>query len=186
MTGPRKPVNHSVVAARLRRQPCVWGVVNTYAHEQSAQAMAHKIRTGGTAAYGPPGSFETRIAAVRCGEARLEARFVGRLNAPTAAEARESRPAPSEKQRPRARASRTGTVRASSDRERVIGKIARGEMLAGAAGARAIAARHEAAYGRAVWPTGTQLAVPVPLRHQPYCDPRVSTGCSCQPVGGAA
>lgn len=33
------------------------------------------------------------------------------------------------------------------DAERVLGQIERGEVIAGAAGARAIAARHEAAYG---------------------------------------
>ncbi|QCX81112.1 hypothetical protein C9F11_37645 [Streptomyces sp. YIM 121038] len=73
------------------------------------------------------------------------------------------------------------------DAERVLGQIERGEVLAGAAGARAIAARHEAAYGRAVWPT-TMLRPPAPvaLRHQEHCDPRVSTGCSCQPLRGAA
>lgn len=38
------------------------------------------------------------------------------------------------------------------DHERVRGQIARGEVVAGAEGARRIAARHEAAYGD-VWPT---------------------------------
>lgn len=42
------------------------------------------------------------------------------------------------------------------DHERVRGQIARGEVVAGAEGARRIAARHEAAYGdvwtrRAAW-----------------------------------
>lgn len=36
-----------------------------------------------------------------------------------------------------------------TDAERVLGQITRGEVTAGATGARAIAARHEAAYGNA-------------------------------------
>ncbi|MFH9072737.1 hypothetical protein [Streptomyces alboflavus] len=74
-----------------------------------------------------------------------------------------------------------------SDTERVLAQIRRGEVLAGRAGARAIAARHEAAYGQEVWPTtALRPPAPVPLRHEEHCDPSVSTGCSCQPLRGAA
>lgn len=47
--------------------------------------------------------------------------------------------------------------RGMSDADRVLGQIARGEVLAGPDGARAIAARHEAAYGD-VWTRNTAWA----------------------------
>lgn len=43
-----------------------------------------------------------------------------------------------------------GCVRPQSDAERVLGQIARGEVIAGRTGARMIAARAQAAYGD-VW-----------------------------------
>lgn len=75
----RRAVHHRVVAARLRRQPGVWGVVGTYVHHLSAHAMARNIRrgSGAQAAYGPAGSFQTRTVAVLGGQCLLEARFVG-------------------------------------------------------------------------------------------------------------
>jgi hypothetical protein len=39
----------------------------------------------------------------------------------------------------------------TTDTERVLGQIERGEVRAGAEAAREIAARHQAAYGDAVW-----------------------------------
>ncbi|MEV1020675.1 hypothetical protein [Streptomyces sp. NPDC050264] len=42
-------------------------------------------------------------------------------------------------------------MRVTTDAERILGQIQRGEVRANAAAARAIAARHERAYGR-VWP----------------------------------
>ncbi|MGW7355154.1 hypothetical protein ACWGI0_00285 [Streptomyces sp. NPDC054802] len=43
-------------------------------------------------------------------------------------------------------------VQPPTDSERVLGQIERGEIRAGADAAREIAARHQAAYGNAVWP----------------------------------
>lgn len=44
-----------------------------------------------------------------------------------------------------------------SDAQRVLGQIERGEVRAGAEAARQIAAKHQAAYGDAVWgPTTTR------------------------------
>jgi hypothetical protein len=42
-------------------------------------------------------------------------------------------------------------VNAMTDSERVLDQLARGEIRAGADAARQIAARHQAAYGDAVW-----------------------------------
>ena len=42
-------------------------------------------------------------------------------------------------------------IRPMRDHERVLGQIARGEVQAGPDAARAIAARHQAAYGNTVW-----------------------------------
>jgi hypothetical protein len=42
-------------------------------------------------------------------------------------------------------------VHPSSDTERVLGQIERGEIRCGADAAREIAARHQAAYGDTVW-----------------------------------
>ncbi|MGW5123220.1 hypothetical protein ACWEQ7_03990 [Streptomyces sp. NPDC004069] len=42
-------------------------------------------------------------------------------------------------------------MKSLSDSERVLGQIARGEVVAGPEAARRIAARHQEAYGAAVW-----------------------------------
>ncbi|MFB6955527.1 hypothetical protein ACFCYB_00470 [Streptomyces sp. NPDC056309] len=43
------------------------------------------------------------------------------------------------------------TLSPARDRDRILGQIARGEVLAGPEAARRIAARHQEAYGAAVW-----------------------------------
>lgn len=43
------------------------------------------------------------------------------------------------------------TVAPSADTERILGQINRGEIRCGADAAREIAAKHQAAYGDAVW-----------------------------------
>lgn len=51
-----------------------------------------------------------------------------------------------------------GHVRATTDEERIVGQIERGEVLAGPEAARIIAARHEAEYGDVwdkAWATAT-------------------------------
>lgn len=45
-------------------------------------------------------------------------------------------------------------LKPTTDAQRVLGQIERGEVRAGPDAAREIAARHERAYGRRVWPTG--------------------------------
>ncbi|MEV5140317.1 hypothetical protein AB0K71_06090 [Streptomyces syringium] len=45
-----------------------------------------------------------------------------------------------------------------TDCDRVLGQIARGEVRAGREAAREIAAKHEKAYGRTVWPKATDVA----------------------------
>jgi phage terminase small subunit len=44
-------------------------------------------------------------------------------------------------------------IQPMTDSERVLGQIERGEIRAGADAAREVAARHQAAYGDAVWPS---------------------------------
>lgn len=53
-------------------------------------------------------------------------------------------------------------VSMSPDTRRVLGQIERGEMRCGRDAARAIAARHQAAYGDTVWGPATSSAVPTP------------------------
>ncbi|QJT04402.1 hypothetical protein G9272_32310 [Streptomyces asoensis] len=47
------------------------------------------------------------------------------------------------------------TITPSADTDRVLGQIDRGEIRCGADAAREIAARHQAAYGDAVWGAAT-------------------------------
>ncbi|MEL3949482.1 hypothetical protein [Streptomyces sp. LNU-CPARS28] len=82
-----RPVNHRAVAARLRAQPGVWGLVNTYGYTTSAATVASGIRTAHgqyAAAYGPAGSFETRTVTVLGLSVRVEARYIGDAGAPAA------------------------------------------------------------------------------------------------------
>lgn len=123
----RARVDHAHVATCLRASPGRWLFVGGYSNKSSAATTATMIRTASGnigSNYSPPAAFEARTCLTGEG-AVVEARFVG-----------------SDRSVPR--------VRPSRDVERVLGQIARGEVLAGRAGARAIAARHEAAYG-AVW-----------------------------------
>lgn len=51
-------------------------------------------------------------------------------------------------------------MKATTDTERVLGQMERGEIRAGADAAREIAARHQAAYGDAVWGPNRDAAGP--------------------------
>ncbi|MEV4438207.1 hypothetical protein AB0K09_04180 [Streptomyces sp. NPDC049577] len=52
----------------------------------------------------------------------------------------------------------SGRIVPLRDWERVLGQVERGEVRAGPDAARAIAARHQAAYGSAVWPSQADVA----------------------------
>lgn len=123
----RRPVDHQVVAIHLQSRPGVWMEVGEYLSLVSADGTAYRVRTGRNAPmYRPAGAFEARTKMTEFGTV-VEARYVG---GGTAAEP-ESR------------------VRPSLDTERVLGQISRGEIWCGPDAARAIAARHEEAYGAA-------------------------------------
>ena len=71
------------------------------------------------------------------------------------------------------------TVTQSPDTERVLGQIARGEVVAGREAARRIAARHQEAYGNAVWgpPAGASTGVePGPSADDFWADALASLG----------
>src|SRR5690606_8313872 len=145
----RKPVNHAETAAALRAQPGVWLPVGEYRNRMTADGIARCIRSGsplGTRAYPTPytptGAFEARTRLTDDGTL-VEARYTeGR-----ALMTRATRPVGMDDRR---------RIQPSSDAQRVLGQIERGEVRAGADAARQIAARHQAAYGDAVWgPTTT-------------------------------
>ena len=123
-------VDHHATAAQLREHPHTWMTVGDYRSGITAKDVARRIRNGiaiGSAAYGSPyrpaGEFEARTEFTEDGT-RIIARFIG---------------APRKGQPP------------MTDADRIRGQIERGEILVGAEAARRIAARHQAAYGNAVW-----------------------------------
>lgn len=79
------------------------------------------------------------------------------------------------------------TFSLSPDTERVIGQIARGEMRCGRDAAREIAARHQEAYGNAVWgpaPSASKKEQPVGRRPKSRRDVNhheVATALKAQP-----
>lgn len=76
----RPMTDHTKTAARLRSHPRMWMPVGEYNSTQSAEGMAHMIRTGqakqGTSPYAPAGTFETRVELTEFG-AELLAQYVG-------------------------------------------------------------------------------------------------------------
>ncbi|MGW0821785.1 hypothetical protein [Streptomyces sp. NPDC002845] len=129
--------NHPATAHRLYAQPGQWGTVHTYPSSVGARDAARHIRDaiGSFRVYGPPGSYETRTRPAEDGDGVLvEARYTGRTT---------STPPRTNSHTP-----------LSPDTERVLGQIQRGEIRCGPDAARAIAARHEEAYGHA-WPRPT-------------------------------
>ncbi|MGW2692413.1 hypothetical protein ACWC3Y_11185 [Streptomyces sp. NPDC001296] len=139
----RPLVNHAAAAARLRARPGTWLVVGEYRSSLTADHMAYLVRTAWTkrgtrSPYAPAGSFEAVTRLTEAG-ACLVARYIG-TNTP------EGPPLMSTPTPPDHRA-----VRPMTDAERVLGQIERGEVLAGPEAARRIAARHQKAYGNAVW-----------------------------------
>ncbi|WP_460071134.1 hypothetical protein [Streptomyces sp. YKOK-I1] len=126
-------VDHAETAAALREQPGVWLPVAEYRNSLTANTVDRIIRTasGGKPhtgrPYEPAGSFETRTQLTDDGTL-LEARYVGDR-----------------------RSLRSDRIQMSPDTERVLGQIERGEIRCDAEAARQIAARHQAAYGDAVW-----------------------------------
>ncbi|MBW5420237.1 hypothetical protein GKQ77_01460 [Streptomyces sp. BG9H] len=131
-------VDHARVAARLRAKPGQWQLVGDYQNPATGTNTASMIRRAGRPSghhYQPAGAYDARIVLTTDGT-RIEARYRGTEN-----------PAPLHPSPPRG----GQKVRPSTDTERVLGQIERGEVRAGRAAAREIAARHEAAYG-AAWP----------------------------------
>lgn len=123
----RRHVDHEVVAVLLKSQPGVWMEVGEYPATTTADGTAYRIRTGRRAPmYQPTGAFEARLKPTELGTL-VEARYVGG-GSPVKPVAR---------------------VRPSLETERVLGQIERGEIWCGPDAARAIAARHEEAYGAA-------------------------------------
>ena len=79
----RARVDHQATAARLQAHPGVWQVVGDYRNRDSANGLAHRIRTGyplGHADYGTPyepaGAYEARTELVDDGT-RVHARYIG-------------------------------------------------------------------------------------------------------------
>lgn len=76
----RPSVDHAATAARLRATPGQWDAVGDYRSSQTAEHMAHTIRTAYTrgypSPYAPAGSFQayTRLTEDGC---RLFACYVG-------------------------------------------------------------------------------------------------------------
>ncbi|CAM5591964.1 hypothetical protein [Streptomyces purpurascens] len=132
----RRPrADHKHTAEEARHRPGTWVTVGEYRNATSARDVANRIRSGcplGTPAYGTPyepaGAFESRTRLTEDGTL-LEVRFTGGTLL-------------SDQRR----------VQQTSDTQRVLGQIERGEIRCGADAAREIAARHETAYGSAVWP----------------------------------
>ncbi|MFJ9037414.1 hypothetical protein ACIRF8_12605 [Streptomyces sp. NPDC102406] len=117
-------VDHAAAAATLRGVPGTWLPIGEYRNNLTARSIATVIRTASGPSgspYQPSGSCEARLVPTEDGTV-VEARYGGRR-----------------------------TMRQSTDTERVLGQIERGEVRAGRDAAREIAARAEAAYG-AVWP----------------------------------
>ncbi|APY88220.1 hypothetical protein DCW30_05620 [Streptomyces alfalfae] len=140
-------VDHAKAAARLMQAPGQWLPVGEYRNSFTASTTASMIRRPGQTNpsgrhYQPAGAYDARIVLTDDG-ARIEARYRGADLAPLV-------PA-----RPRG----GRQVRPSSDAERVLGQIERGEVRAGADAAREIAARAEAAYGD-VWKPNTVRGLP--------------------------
>lgn len=123
----RRHVDHQVVAVLLQSKPGVWMEVGEYLATHTADGTAHRIRTGYNAPmYRPAGAFEARTKLTEFGTI-VEARYVDGASS--------VKPA--------------SRVRPSLETERVLGQIERGEIWCGPSAARAIAARHEEAYGSA-------------------------------------
>ncbi len=133
-------VDHARVAACLRALPGQWQLVGDYKNSFTATNTTSMIRRAGQPSgrhYQPAGAYEARMVLTDDGT-RIEARYRGIDNL-----------APLPPARPRG----GRQVRPSSDTERVLGQIERGEIRAGRDAAREIAARAEAAYGGA-WTRG--------------------------------
>jgi hypothetical protein len=140
----RRHVRHAAVAAELRARPGVWAPVGQYPNRMTADRTAHRIRSGYEAEmYQPAGAFQARVELTDLG-ARVVARYVGDSSLQRAT-------GPKPKKKPGA------SIQPMRDCDRVVGQIERGEVLAGPEGARAIAAKHEAAYGD-VWNRNTTWA----------------------------
>lgn len=132
MTRPTKRprVNHQETADRLKANPHTWLIVGEYRSTISADGICRYIRTGAQrhshrtpSPYQPAGAYEARMELTEFG-VRVDARYVGTPRKDTPV---------------------------MNDATRVLGQIKRGEILAGPEAARRIAARHQAAYGDAVW-----------------------------------
>ncbi|MBE4790972.1 MULTISPECIES: hypothetical protein [Streptomyces] len=125
----RTRADHPQIAAQLFANPGAWGTVSVYPSRQSAFGIAGAIRRaeGTFTVYGPSGYFETRLNAVPDGTL-VEARYIGRDRAPKSRSAQDA--SPETERAPRRNESR--------------------EIRSGPDAARAIEARHEAAYGD-VW-----------------------------------
>ncbi|MFJ5151442.1 hypothetical protein ACIQCF_07610 [Streptomyces sp. NPDC088353] len=137
----RRQICHAEVAARLRNQPDVWGEVGEYPGLKSAEDVVRRIRTARQAPmYQPAGSFEARIAGTEL-YTLVFARYVGHTAAVQVLDERPATPPATH-------------IPSGRDCDRVLGQIARGEVQAGPEGARRIAARHQEAYGNAVWGPG--------------------------------
>ncbi|MFF7142329.1 hypothetical protein ACFZB5_13910 [Streptomyces nodosus] len=129
----RPRVDHAATADRLRAHPGEWLEVGEYRSSQAAVGVAYLVRTAsvksGVSPYEPAGSFQAVTRLTEYG-ARVMACYVGG----------EESHGPDQH-----------AVRPMQDHERVLGQIERGEVVAGAEGARRIAARAMDAYGTAVW-----------------------------------
>lgn len=139
-------VDHARVAACLRALPGQWQLVGEYKNSSTATNTTSMIRRAGQPSgrhYQPAGAYEARMVLTDDGT-RIEARYCGIDSL-----------APLLPSRPRG----GRQVRPSSDAERVLGQIERGEVRAGADAAREIAARAEAAYGD-VWKPITVRGLP--------------------------
>lgn len=83
----RQRISHATIAARLRSQPGVWGVVDDFPSRKAGADAARRIRTATPSAqsYEPSGSFEAWHEVTPTGS-RVMARYIGHLPAAQAPE----------------------------------------------------------------------------------------------------
>jgi hypothetical protein len=130
MATPTRRATHAQIVARLLTNPGTWLPVNTFADRTAAEALGRHIESaqGAFGTYGSAENYEARTRRVKDGTV-LEARYLDKLAPP----------------KTHVRVDSGG----SFDTQRVLGQIQRGEVWCGPSAARAIAARHEEAYGAA-------------------------------------
>lgn len=67
---------HEAIAAKLKKRPGQWALIEVYTTLSSANSIGYMVRTGKTRAYGPRNSFEA-VSRTRGRKYGVWARYIG-------------------------------------------------------------------------------------------------------------